>query len=59
MKAADFSVTANNFILVVDVGHTKFQILKPSEYELRFVTLVLSEGILCYKLFVVHFIFFF
>lgn len=45
MKAADFSVTANNFILVVDVGHTRISILKPSEYELRFVTLVLSEGI--------------
>ena len=57
MKAADFSVTANNFILVVDAGHTRISILKPLEYELRFVTLVLSEGILCYKLFVVHFIF--
>ena len=45
MKAADFSVTANNFILVVDVGHTRISTLKPSEYELRFVTLVLSEGI--------------
>ena len=45
MKAADFSVTANNFILVVDAGHTRISILKPSEYELRFVTIVLSEGI--------------
>ena len=59
MKAADFSVTANNFILVVDAGHRRISILKPSEYELRFVTLVLSEGILSYKLFIVHFIFFF
>ncbi|HIA6799309.1 TPA: hypothetical protein ACWRP4_000868, partial [Staphylococcus aureus] len=28
MKAADFSVTANNFILVVDAGHTRISNIK-------------------------------